>query len=340
MQKRLAVTKDGRLTYCTATEENIGKGRCNHIAHQKPGESEASFMNRANEEIHRIKELSNSIHFTTMEREALNDLKYIFDGYGSADETDLFVERFDKTGNPYITIKEEYRYQMPNSEAIIFIVNTRKRPRSGLKMNDNIDMIQAAKFCIDHHIDGSHFGPNGSFCDCDSMDDLRRAFLYDKKCGLGLKEHELPQMSLSDFQRKYRQMCNYIPDYNERIYSSSENKTQVEDFIRGYSTYIDGFNQDDLKIKTDEDSQFDYFDEQEGKVKKVNVYQTYAIYQGRNITPVVMEIASGNIERISFPTNNASNDINKFNMEITDSINPLEDIEDKQIINNVVFALK
>ena len=36
--KRLAITKDGRLTYCTASEENIGKSRCDHIAHQKFGE--------------------------------------------------------------------------------------------------------------------------------------------------------------------------------------------------------------------------------------------------------------------------------------------------------------
>lgn len=35
MTKRLALTKDGKITYCTASEENIVKGRCNHIAHQK-----------------------------------------------------------------------------------------------------------------------------------------------------------------------------------------------------------------------------------------------------------------------------------------------------------------
>lgn len=48
MNKRLALTKDGRLTYCTASEENIGKGRCNHISHQKPGESQDDFLNRIN----------------------------------------------------------------------------------------------------------------------------------------------------------------------------------------------------------------------------------------------------------------------------------------------------
>lgn len=34
MVKRLALNSEGLLTYCTASEENIGKGRCNHIAHQ------------------------------------------------------------------------------------------------------------------------------------------------------------------------------------------------------------------------------------------------------------------------------------------------------------------
>lgn len=33
--KVLALTKDGKLTYCTASEENRGKGHCNHLNHQK-----------------------------------------------------------------------------------------------------------------------------------------------------------------------------------------------------------------------------------------------------------------------------------------------------------------
>ena len=50
MDKRLALTNDGHLTYCTASEENIGKGRCNHCAHQNKGESMEEFMTRANQE--------------------------------------------------------------------------------------------------------------------------------------------------------------------------------------------------------------------------------------------------------------------------------------------------
>ena len=52
MDKRLALTKDGQLTYCTATEENIGKGRCNHIMHQKIGESNEQFLKRIGKEMH------------------------------------------------------------------------------------------------------------------------------------------------------------------------------------------------------------------------------------------------------------------------------------------------
>ena len=45
MAKRvLALTVDGRLTYCTAPEEMRGKGRCNHIAHQEENQSPEDFI--------------------------------------------------------------------------------------------------------------------------------------------------------------------------------------------------------------------------------------------------------------------------------------------------------
>lgn len=46
MAKVLAVTEDGDITYCSAPEELRGKGRCNHIAHQKPNESINDFLAR------------------------------------------------------------------------------------------------------------------------------------------------------------------------------------------------------------------------------------------------------------------------------------------------------
>ena len=44
MAKVFALTEDGRLTYCTAPEDQRGKGRCNHVAHQKEGQSVADFI--------------------------------------------------------------------------------------------------------------------------------------------------------------------------------------------------------------------------------------------------------------------------------------------------------
>jgi hypothetical protein len=49
MNKRLALTKDGQLTYCTADDEHVGKGSCNYIEHQMNGESNDDFMKRVNE---------------------------------------------------------------------------------------------------------------------------------------------------------------------------------------------------------------------------------------------------------------------------------------------------
>ena len=43
-KKVLALTEDGRLTYCTAPEDKRGKGRCNHVSHQKEGQSVQNFI--------------------------------------------------------------------------------------------------------------------------------------------------------------------------------------------------------------------------------------------------------------------------------------------------------
>ena len=51
MAKRLALTVDGNITYCTSSDDNMGKGRCNHIAHQKDGQSIEDFVNSVEEEM-------------------------------------------------------------------------------------------------------------------------------------------------------------------------------------------------------------------------------------------------------------------------------------------------
>lgn len=47
--KRLALNKDNKLTYCVAPDDKIGKGKCNHIDHQKDGESNEEFIKRIND---------------------------------------------------------------------------------------------------------------------------------------------------------------------------------------------------------------------------------------------------------------------------------------------------
>lgn len=46
MPKVLALNTDGKITYCTCPPEERGRGRCNHVAHQNPGEGVKEFMER------------------------------------------------------------------------------------------------------------------------------------------------------------------------------------------------------------------------------------------------------------------------------------------------------
>lgn len=52
--RRLPLNKDGKLTYCVAPEERIGRGRCNHILHSYNEETAEEFMERANIELLKI----------------------------------------------------------------------------------------------------------------------------------------------------------------------------------------------------------------------------------------------------------------------------------------------
>lgn len=59
MNRRLALTKDGRMTWCTAPEDKIGIGRCNHISHQYNGESPESFGIRAESYLNALEDIEN-----------------------------------------------------------------------------------------------------------------------------------------------------------------------------------------------------------------------------------------------------------------------------------------
>lgn len=56
-KRRLAINENGEMTYCTASEENIGKGRCNHLTHQGDHENQLDFMERVSDlDIDRLKQ--------------------------------------------------------------------------------------------------------------------------------------------------------------------------------------------------------------------------------------------------------------------------------------------
>lgn len=46
MKRRLALTKDGKITWCTAPEDKIGFGRCDHVFYQKINEDNNQFIKR------------------------------------------------------------------------------------------------------------------------------------------------------------------------------------------------------------------------------------------------------------------------------------------------------
>lgn len=46
MTRRLAVSEDGTLSFCTADEEHVGKGRCKHLTHQNTDENTEQFADR------------------------------------------------------------------------------------------------------------------------------------------------------------------------------------------------------------------------------------------------------------------------------------------------------
>ena len=47
--KRLALRKDGQITYCPSADDKTGKERCDNVDHKKDGESYDSFIVRIEE---------------------------------------------------------------------------------------------------------------------------------------------------------------------------------------------------------------------------------------------------------------------------------------------------
>lgn len=104
MAKRLAMTTDGKLTFCSATEENIGKGRCNHVSHAKDGENQVDFLKR-NEEIIKITEKDGKYKISD---ERLEDIAFLREQYENYNP-----ELYAKSKNPYARqIAAEHGYAL------------------------------------------------------------------------------------------------------------------------------------------------------------------------------------------------------------------------------------
>lgn len=115
-KKRLAVTEDFKLTYCTASPENIGKGRCNHINHQLEGEDPKDFVNRneelKKEEKKKIIDLENVLLLSQEGEEIVSPHEKMFI---LADPNEMLQDRFVETwrsqfGSSHGTIPMKSQY--------------------------------------------------------------------------------------------------------------------------------------------------------------------------------------------------------------------------------------
>ena len=83
VEKVLALREDGGVSYCTVPEDMRGRGRCNHIAHQSPGESNEEFINRINRD---FKEKIKSTGLFAGDEEDRYDGEYEFKPYKMTEE--------------------------------------------------------------------------------------------------------------------------------------------------------------------------------------------------------------------------------------------------------------
>lgn len=92
-KKRLALNTDGKITYCRASEENIGKGRCNHIEHQLDSETQEQFMDRTANIEQKSLQSSRKINIPNRYNYILEDkiIDAKEDGFQSRDEMEEYI---------------------------------------------------------------------------------------------------------------------------------------------------------------------------------------------------------------------------------------------------------
>ena len=86
MHKVLALNVNGDITYCTASPEQRGIGRCNHVAHQMDGETPDAFLERVSGE------------FDSLEEAAFNAAKPV-----SKDDVVAISKRIDEIAGVHVT---------------------------------------------------------------------------------------------------------------------------------------------------------------------------------------------------------------------------------------------
>lgn len=253
--KRLALNADGEMTYCSASEENIGKGRCNHVAHQKDGESQIQFMNRANEESNNKSKENQIIENRVQLLEKINKFqdkknpllasydqrsgKYNIGGYlNPLLETDDF-ENYEASGLQTATVgllDNEYEELHSDQKSIDIIKN--------YDLNSNkIKMIKEFKIPLlpnldDENHDGNYvlelepdldkFGETVSYKDGkfeQRLKDLQEELTQDHNSGLSYEEirnnteKDIIKYSKLDLEKSQK-------DYQEKLNEAIENKDE------------------------------------------------------------------------------------------------------------------
>ena len=98
MSRVLALNTNGDITWCVASEENRGKGRCNHIAHQNKGESTNDFIKRVNNSI--------KVESYEMPENLENIKKKVVEKYGIKNDPN-WENVVKSIQNPFVIGKEE-----------------------------------------------------------------------------------------------------------------------------------------------------------------------------------------------------------------------------------------
>lgn len=223
-QKRLALTKDGKLTYCSASEENIGKGRCNHIAHQKAGESMQSFMNRANEELYK----ENVKKHKPLTDQEMNDIMWNVKGYDGT-TMDVGEEYFSIESGKW-HVKEEYRQGLADRgvdvDALEYNINanvaTRDKGGRGFQINgeSNEEALKRARYCLDNDI------PNEIFNGFDEMPTMHNPTMEN------LQKYVQKRDALKE-QKEIKKRLNDLMNPS-RSWSGNENAIMREQRNLGY----------------------------------------------------------------------------------------------------------